>query len=293
MAKQLPQLIYGHSFYPKHKKNDKISLTIEEQYGIEKSENSFIIAYDTHFNDKGEKKHKYALFDNVFCFLDWTKNVPQDKWRFYEMLHGKRKFCLDIDLIKHKNPELFDNIQQVIDGVLDGFVKLIPNLNISKDIMILSAHTETKKSLHIILQNYYCEDEFHSKDIYCELRNYISHVIYQVIDKSIYSKNRLFRTLFSEKLNANNFLKLESNFVYNNVSYTTEIQKNFGSFLPETQNLLYLSLCTTVNNNSILLHTYENVLVKKESIPNSPSVQERKEIIVQHSIDLSPQIIEK
>jgi Origin of replication binding protein len=149
-------------------------------------------------------------------FLTWMSGLPEDQKRFYELIRETDKVAefYDIDLqvnnktleyMNETSVEIVKNLLHWRNEAANGY-----NATISqKDIIVLSAHTSTKLSLHIISKRTYFENnQLHglfAKDLYALLDNVACGFN---IDTSVYSKNRCFRMFRSHKYKKTNPLVL-------------------------------------------------------------------------------------
>lgn len=149
----------------------------------------YIFAEDVLFNDKIVKQYLYFNDIHHFLKLDNKSN------HYYEVIDGLQRLYIDID-IKNNTKNFNDEVLELKDHLEDKLSAAIVN--------IYTSHTTTKQSYHIIVQNYYVNDNVQCRayieklleDFYLDLK--------QFIDIRLYNRKQLFRVLGSSKYGIDN-----------------------------------------------------------------------------------------
>ena len=192
-------------FFPKIKiKKSKLQQCVEKNIPI----------FSKDINKNGAKSFfccGYEYFIKSFYKNQSSKNI-------YEVIqeHKPTKVFLDFDcLSKNCSRKKFDNdFNDFINKSLEVLAKNYDDLNEDEiDVLILDSTTKEKYSFHVILQIAF--------ENLTMVKNFIDYVLSicpnKYVDKSIYTKNRSFRLIYSSKLNKNIPLKLlgDENCLYN------------------------------------------------------------------------------
>lgn len=172
---------------------------------------------------EGDKPTRiFSAFDSALDFFYYIKDIPQERWVFFEYIMGDQvqKLYFDIDVKIEKlveigiinNPgdpnhckqqlDLFGNqlISSLVGQIVTVFNKLGYPIDIAKQILLFTSHSETKRSYHIVVNGYAVanaeENEILAEDILKEFPEYIFK--YRIIDR-LFSSRQQFRLLYSQK----------------------------------------------------------------------------------------------
>ena len=236
---QKSYIFFGQPFYKK------------KEYFIEAFPNSdklFRVAKDCH---KVGAKH-YTAFESPEHYLKFIEKIPQQERHFYEIgsVEGNQpeRFKLDFDFnvneketkSQHFHNYLSEYGHHILEmAIKNTFRKLFKELNMENhnitknNISILSATTNQKVSLHIIIHGYAFRNCKHAK----EMRNRVYDSAYQIfnsptqerefikyldgaIDKAPYNKFQSFRIVGCSKMGKDNVLKPISATSFHNCLFT-------------------------------------------------------------------------
>lgn len=172
--------------------------------------NSFDWCFKYEYGDNGKRCVLAGNDRNVF--LDWVMKVPTEKRCFYELIREEDKVAefYDIDLSVMLDLDAMTELShEIIDTFLIARNKVIDHKISRKDLIVLSAHTSTKLSLHVISRvSFFDNNQMHglfAKDVYDQLVE--DNTLFN-IDLSVYSRNRCFRMYQSHKYHKTNPLVL-------------------------------------------------------------------------------------
>jgi hypothetical protein len=133
---------------------------------------------------------------------------------YYELLPADTKVREYYDIDLALNPDEMVNVTDLSNEIIDILIAerndVFERSRISKkDIIVLSAHTSKKLSLHILSKKTCFENNLAQRVHMTELWNHLDslHLKWNV-DKSVYSRNRLFRMLGNTKRGKENHLKI-------------------------------------------------------------------------------------
>jgi P4 family phage/plasmid primase-like protien len=146
---------------------------------------------------------KYFHVQDHQHFLEIIKNDTYP--RYYEFIPNNKPVSMffDIEIYKTKNPNEFDNSDQVVSTIKTSVSSLFPDYVI--EYIVLQSHSDTKKSYHIIVQMSTITGEHVYFNCVQELKDLVtktlkSYVRSKIVDTSVYREG-LFRTIYSTKDN--------------------------------------------------------------------------------------------
>lgn len=146
----------------------------------------------------------FAYFSTYFEFYQYQQKFPRQEQCFYEVILGNssQKPRFDIDIDDNSNIE-----DQIINCVIDGINQVFNSLNIplnpQRDILLYNSHGASKKSFHIVIDNYCHVNYLEAKAFYQRVISYIPISYLKYIDKSVYNNVQNFRIIGSQKYGSN------------------------------------------------------------------------------------------
>ena len=150
--------------------------------------------------------------EDLNIFMEWFRSLPESKRKLYELIRETDRVAeyYDIDLKITGEMDVTNTSIEIINDVLNARNEVSKRKISNKDIIVLSAHTPDKLSLHIISKKTYFKNSkiqrLFAIDVYNELDRKLGTIAN--IDTSVYSKNRCFRMYLNHKYNKNNTLVL-------------------------------------------------------------------------------------
>jgi hypothetical protein len=189
------------------------------------NESSFIVGRD-YIKDKDIGKC-YIAFPDWGKFGRWLLSHKQkniyDQLCYYELIRGDQpqKLRFDIDISSSSCPkgeDLGKFSTLVVDIICSSIVKCFNNLYPDKvkdlsldNILIMTSHSDVKKSFHLVIPDYYVDNNKEAGFFYnevlkeCKQSNFnISSDLWdKLLDGSVYKDNQLFRILYCTKKGAN------------------------------------------------------------------------------------------
>lgn len=189
------RLINREWYYNYIKKEGK--LTLSDIYTEEEVNDGLLIS----LRYKGSKL--FSLFRDYIEFLEYNDKVIESKRCFFEVILGqkKQKPRFDIDIEKVGNLEEMGN--KVVTKLINTFVDIIQDIDFKKDLMIFTSHSDTKRSFHIVINNYYHNNNLEAREFYNIIKSKIDGKYSKYIDHAVYSKFQQFRVLGSQKEDSN------------------------------------------------------------------------------------------
>lgn len=178
----------------------------------------YVFKYE--YSDQG--KRCILAGNDLHTFIQWFRNLDERYRKLYELIREGDIVAefYDVDLSVDNcisDTDKIDMCHKIIDDILRARNAVCDQTISKKDLIVLSAHTSTKLSLHLIVRSTYFENnrlqhEF-MKDVYNELNN--TENVLCNIDLSVYSKNRCFRMYLNHKYGKQNTLKVFEPTTYN------------------------------------------------------------------------------
>ncbi len=176
-------------------------------------------------------KYEYAdhgkrctiIGDDRNAFVEWFKTLPPHQRKLYELIRENdivaEFYDIDFALNDDKSIEDIDDLSiQIIEVVLDARNEVSAQTISKKDIIVLSAHTSTKLSLHIVSKKTYFENNKLQRAFAMDVYEKLSDENFN-IDVSVYSNNRCFRMFQNHKYGKDNTLVLFYPEMYNYASF--------------------------------------------------------------------------
>lgn len=145
----------------------------------------------------------YALFRDFKSFVKYNYKVTDPSKRsFFEIILGDKKQRPKFDLdIEGDNIEELGN--KTLARLISSFRFFIPDIDLEKDVMIFTSHSNTKRSFHVVIKNYYHNNNNEAKAFYNMVLEKIDVQYRCYIDPAVYSSLQQFRIFGSQKEDSN------------------------------------------------------------------------------------------
>jgi hypothetical protein len=209
----------------------------------------------------------YAFFDSyIELFLYIQKFEVVDR-AFYEIVFGEfqQKPHFDIDISKDDFNQVFldaemkdvdvyfskiceDIKDTVIDRCIEIFKENNCTFNIEKDLLLYSSHSTTKRSFHIVINNWCHDNNKEANAFYNEVIKKVDPRYVRFIDNMVYSPKQQFRIIGSQKPLTNRPKVFYEEFVYNNQLYKHQYTEDANDIVHKKLIILYESLVGFVSN---------------------------------------------
>jgi len=213
----------------------------------------YIIAQDV--NQTGAKQ--FICFDGIEQFKEfYSKQMERN---FYEVIQNNEisKLYIDLDIHNESLSSAQLILMQIINNI-QSFTKLY--INYECEPLISEAHSESKKSYHIVFPDIVLDNQKQRKIFSDTFSEYIPENIKPYFDKSVYSKNRCFRLLGSSKYGQDRPLT-----PFNN--HTAEMEDHMVTTKSKiNKSLLFEEIDKTNVHNVVIENTPENIKNILESI---------------------------
>jgi hypothetical protein len=235
-------------WYPRltreHKNGLLSNVTLPKDY--------LIICRQAGGKDDNDSYRSFAAFSPLYTFGNYILKTPAADRCFYEVIQGDslQKPYFDIDI---SDPNV--SIKESEELIYDLKRAILLDSRISEpDILVFSSHGETKRSYHVVVNNW-CLPDYGSNKVYCHrIISKMIHPAKRFIDHLVYKSIQQFRTYGSTKHDKNRFKILESLCEYEG-SVSSGVSSRFVFF-----SILMASLVTNTGSCRILEYS---VPVKK------------------------------
>ena len=188
------------------KRSPKRAKGLMDDYKLEQIESKLVISMITPTNIR-----LYALFDSYIEFASFSIKYPPERRTFYEVALGefpqKPRYDLDINIA---DLPAGTNIDELSEQLKDTVIELTMNvlsekdvrLDLAKDILVFTSHGDTKRSYHIVINNYCHYHHKEARALYDQvvarfpepMKPYVKFV-----DSAVYSSKQQFRIVGSQK----------------------------------------------------------------------------------------------
>jgi hypothetical protein len=185
----------------------------------------------------------YSLFDSYIEFSHYQQKFSPENRCFYEVIFGEfpQKPHFDIDIDKTdldpptvsgstpgENPQTpIKDLDTVATQVCDALIKQLLTifaergiqLHLDRDLLMYTSHGPTKRSFHIIVNNYCHTNNEEAKKLYQRVLDGVSAELqypqlHKWIDGAVYSPKQQFRIVGSQKFQSHRPKKFEFTWTY-------------------------------------------------------------------------------
>ena len=186
-------------------------------------------------NKKGDPRRIYAFFDSYLELYDYIERFDENLRAFYEIIFGElhQKPHFDIDISQEDIDQFYpkEHMNDIANVVLDAVIQsckevlteVSVNLDIEKDLLLYTSHSDKKKSYHIVINNK-ChngnkEAEAFYKAIMVKFRVITNNKYSCFVDAKVYSPRQQFRLINCQKQNSGRPKLFRPNFPFRLVQY--------------------------------------------------------------------------
>lgn len=157
---------------------------------------------------KAENKDKclryFGVFEDYIRFSGWMNTkVVVDKYKsFFEVILGihPQKPHFDVEIEKKEMLDAANDIRDsLVTSILEVTKSLGVELRINRDILLYTSHGPLKRSFHVVIDNYYHQNNNEAKEFYKLVVAKIPEKYREFIDKAVYSAKQQFRILGCQK----------------------------------------------------------------------------------------------
>lgn len=220
------ETVDGIDWYQYMVPNEKY-ISLMDKVGRNEINQKFIICMTIpNQRDKNNPKRRFAAFNNVLDFLGYIRDVPRNRWVFFEYIMGgqiqKLYFDIDIDvgklvdigvIVAPEDPnhckqqlDLFSKelISSLVGRIVSVFNQRGYPINLTKQILIFNSNSETKRSYHLIVDGYAVSSNDENSILAHEILEQFPDYIFKsrIID-DLYSSKQQLRLFHSQKPGSN------------------------------------------------------------------------------------------
>jgi hypothetical protein len=225
-------MIYGQRWYyllvpdtsvesPKRTKTRR-ARSLMDDYRLPQIDGKLVVVLTT-----PNEKRIYSLFDSYIEFGHYQQKFPLDNRCFYEVIFGefpqKPHFDIDIDQSDIGTLDLDTLALEIRDAVIRQISVIFQEygitLHLDRDVLIYTSHSSTKRSFHLVINNYCHVDHKEARRLYDRVFEGVAKelaypMLNKWIDPAVYSSKQQFRIVGSQKFKSNRPKKFESVWIY-------------------------------------------------------------------------------
>jgi len=214
-----------------------------QDYNINAIENHLVVCYmpsclpwsrHPFVTPEGKPGRLYSFFDSYVEYVKYTALFSAEERSFFELVFGElpQKPHFDVDIDVHKYMEKYgDSVDTMVPTLIDALIRscimvlggLGITLNVNKDILLYSSHGTDKRSVHMVINNYYHDGNDDALAFYWLVVEQISKLTdgkyVEFIDNAVYSKRQQFRILGCRKIGTERVKVYHESFLYDNIIY--------------------------------------------------------------------------
>lgn len=212
LVKNDKNILYGKKWYPNLVNKNGLYQNVKRL--------DYIVSYTPDQN-----RYLYTSFINEKELYDYIQKFKHKC--FYEIINGpqKPKFDIDINLNDEKikfyvEDGDYEKIKTIGDTIIKFLIKsckfiMLPNILNDHDIYIYTSHGQHKLSFHVVINNWYHENNDDAYGFYYKVVKltelYLNGRYTEFIDGSVYKTNQAFRLLGCHKYNTDRIKLLTNN----------------------------------------------------------------------------------
>lgn len=201
---------------PKRGKSRR-SRSLMDDYRLSQIDGKLVVVLTT-----PQEKRIYSLFDSYIEFAHYQDKFLPENRCFYEVVFGefpqKPHFDIDIDQSEIGTLDLDTLAVEIRNKVIEkvGLVFQVYGirLQLDRDVLIYSSHGATKRSFHVIINNYCHTDHKEARKLYDKVFEAMATelqypMLGKWVDPAVYSPKQQFRIVGSQKHQSNRPKKFE------------------------------------------------------------------------------------
>lgn len=206
---------------PPRKGSPKRARGLMDDYKLEQIDGKLVISMITPTNIR-----LYTLFDSYIHFAGFVKLYPPERRTFYEVALGEfpQKPRYDLDINVNDVPP-GTNLDELGDQLKDTVIELTTvilaekevRLDLTKDVLVFTSHGPTKRSFHIVINNYSHYFHKEARALYDQVMARFPEAMKpyaRFVDSAVYSSKQQFRIVGSQKAGSGRPKKFLSTWTY-------------------------------------------------------------------------------
>src|SRR5665647_110986 len=160
----------------------------------------------------------YSLFQDTFEFEKYLYEIESQHRNYYEIiLSNTIQFPrFDLDYPDETNEDYTDSkVNKLIEIVIQILEEKEIKLDLEKDLLIYSSHSQIKKSYHIKINNFVHKNQEEAKYFYDLIKSKLPSN-FTGLDPKVYNSNQQFRIVHCQKSNSNRIKIFREQWNFNN-----------------------------------------------------------------------------
>ena len=199
---KLIEYINGLRWFPSLNGTEDLPGLFSSVPSLRSDPNVILISRDV--EHQGKMIKSFSFVSRLHHLKVYQDSLPPSRRCLYEVIRGryaqKMKFDLDIPLSEEITVPMAEEVK---DYLIDSLVKLLPKIKLDRDVIVMTSHSEQKRSYHIVTSSLHCNDNEHAQQIYNACVALMPEWSRVYVDPKVYSSMQQFRLLGSTKLGKN------------------------------------------------------------------------------------------
>lgn len=205
----------------------------------------------------------------VLDFTNHIRRIPIQRWFFFEVIPGNRpqKLYFDIDIkIKEVSPPNQEGLNRTMNCLLAALVGRIQDrfwqrgvqLDLERNILLFSSHSDVKRSLHLIVDGYVFANHLEIQALVREILDGFppEYLAKKFVDPGVYSSLQQLRLYGSQKPESGRPKIFVDEWIYGAQVIRSKFVDEFLEGVPDATtrdslkfNLLFTASCVTAVSN--------------------------------------------
>ena len=200
----------GHRWYHRLVENSESRIpSLMKNYNLKQLSRMVSVCFTPNFNpfsqikvpyltEDGSHVRLYSSFRTYTYLFGFINLYSLEDRTFYELIFG------EIDQKLHFDVDISDELLPSAENIKDELIKSIYNvlrevcdveLDVEEDVLIFTSHSNSKKSYHVIIDNYKVKNNIECKYFYTLCLQGIQENYRKAIDHAVYGSRQNFRLL--------------------------------------------------------------------------------------------------
>lgn len=267
--------IAGVDWYPRFVRNDEL-VSLSDVIPYEELKKMFLVCVNAPRPADWKKQDQpirfFAAFKSALDFVHYIKKIPPERWSFFEYIMGSQnqKLYFDVDIKMEEFLKIAPGgdidsfarglISELVHGIVETFAERGVQIDLTRNLLLFSSHSTTKRSFHIIVNGYAVVNNEENFILASEVLDGFPEIYRNFIDTGMYSSKQQLRLYGSQKTGSGRPKVFVEKWFYG----TTLIESNFYQDLKRAAHdpasleilkftTLFLASCVTVTTGCQLL----------------------------------------
>lgn len=271
--------LHGRKWYYRlHHKEGSNARPLFSDYSHSSLDRQLLVSL-RHLDRDGSEWKLFTVFPSYIEYLSFVESIQEVQRSCFEVLTGRQKPHFDLDLNLSEIPDGEDVMLELRDLIIDACIKLIPEIDLHRDMLFFTSHGPNKRSLHITINNWYHNDNKEAREFYRLVTEHIhsktgskyGETLYKLVDHNVYGENQQFRIVGTHKLKTTRTKVLVPQFTYQGVVYKHEFSDSKDPNIGLTKYQINRKRSLTILRESLVGFTSDSrwVPIKMPEVTNA------------------------